>query len=367
MHLRRFILAFSLLIISLTAAKSQILNDTSALNLIKKGIDHIYNFEPEKAESIISKLSEKFGESPVIHIMKGLNIYWKHYPLLEASPQRFEYEKEMRRCIELSESMVNKNDEKEMVLTNLCASGMLLLFCTDNDMTREVVPLALSTYPKIRKSFDYISSWSDFQYFTGLYNYYRVAYPDVYPVYKPVAALFPAGDKNAGVMQLNNAGNKAIVLQAEAWSLLYWVTMNYDNNYSESMVYIKKLTEKYPENLYYRALYIKNLLLLKEYGIVEELIIKNPVKSENKYYLAQTDIFSGIVYEKKYLNYSQAAQLYNKGISGLAQFLPYGSEYSGYAYMGLYRINALKNPEKPDKELRRKALNYIDFKSVNFD
>ena len=69
-------------------------------------------------------------------------------------------------------------------------------------------PLILPTY------------YSDFYFFTGVYNYYREAYPEAYPVYKPLALLFPKGSKTKGLEDLLIASKNSIFLKAEAFSFL---------------------------------------------------------------------------------------------------------------------------------------------------
>ena len=64
------------------------------------------------------------------------------------------------------------------------------------------------------------SVYPDFYFFTGLYNYYREAYPEAHPIYKVLAFLFPRGDREKGSAELQNAGANSIMLKAEAYSFL---------------------------------------------------------------------------------------------------------------------------------------------------
>ena len=160
---------------------AQILKDSASLNLIKKSIDYIYNLRFDESLEARKKLSQAWPGHPANYLLEGLQIYWENYPLSPSSSACITFEKDLRRCIELCESNSSKADEAEYLLGNLSARGFLLLFYSDNDLTMSVIPLATSTYHFIRRSFDYTSYYSDFFFFTGLYDYTREAYPEALP------------------------------------------------------------------------------------------------------------------------------------------------------------------------------------------
>ena len=131
--------------------------------------------------------------------------YWKNYPLITTQLHGNHLKKICGKCIELCEKNKDPSAEAEILLVNLCARGLLLLYYTDNDLSFEVFPIAASTYQCIRRSFDFTSLYSDFYFFTGVYNYYREAYPEAHPVYKTLAFLFPKGSKIKGLQDLQIA------------------------------------------------------------------------------------------------------------------------------------------------------------------
>ena len=186
--------SFLCLCLSTVSTKAQILQDTNSLILIKKDIDYIYNFQFNNARDIQSKISRLYPGHPIVFLLNGILTYWENYPMLSTSYARDSYEEDMHRCISLCENYKNSAYEAEYLLANLCARGMLLMFYADNDLILEVIPLTTSTYQYLRSSFDFSSICTDLYYFTGAYNYYREAYPKTYPVYKPLALLFPVGD-----------------------------------------------------------------------------------------------------------------------------------------------------------------------------
>jgi hypothetical protein len=356
------------LALSLSSSLSgQILKDSASMNLIKKGIDYVYNFQFNNAYTIGAQLKKLYPGHPLIYLFRGMIIYWENYPLSTSSSARTSFEEDMRKCIELCDKNKDKETEAEILLVNLCARGLLLLFYTDNDLSFEVFPIASSTYQCIRKSFDFTTVYSDFYFFTGVYNYYREAYPEAHPVYKTLAFLFPKGSKTKGLDDLKTVAKKSIILKAESYSFLTQIFLSFENNYQQATFYSKSLHSVYPDNPEYLGSYIKNLLLIKQYDEAEKEISSSVEYLKNPFFQAQVTIFNGILQEKKYHNLRQAEQYYLKGIKEISVFRSYGDEYAAYAYFGLSRLSELTGNVDNQKMYRKLALKLADFKNVDFN
>lgn len=348
-------------------AYAQILKDSGTFGLMRKGVDQIYNMDFVSAKEIYQQIAHSYPKHPMTSIFKGLITYWENYPLLPSSVARVSFEKDMAKAIKLSEKPPKNYDQAEYLLSNIGARGLLLLYYADNEMNGEVISVASGTYQYVKQSFNYTKTYADFYFITGLYNYYREAYPEAHPVYKPIALLFPKGNKAKGLLELQIASKNAIVLKAEAYSFLSGIYISFENDFQKAYQYSKALYELYPRNVQYIAVYIKNLLLVKRYDEAEELIKSIPAKYNNDYLLAQSNIFQGIVYEKKYKNLKQASILYNKGLNDIQPYLPFGNEYCSYAYFGLSRISGINHDPQKKKMYHKKAEELGVFKNVNFD
>jgi hypothetical protein len=350
-------------------AEAQILQDSTTIGIITRGMQNIYNIEFKEAGIAYEDLSRLYPGHPVLHLFNGMKIYWENFPILPSSSARVRFEKELRKCIELSDKGTSPSEsyEAEYLLSNLCARGLLLLFFADNDLSGEVGPLAINTYRPLMRSFNFTSACSDFYYFTGVYNYYRDAYPQVYPIYKTVAFMFPQGNLELGLQQLKICGENSIALRAEAFSILYWIRMNFEANFREALPYSRLLVGQYPSNPLFKVYYIKNLLLLKQYEEAEKVIMTGGKADGNPFYIAALNIFNGILQEKKYRSYDSAKKLYLKGIDELSVFGSFANEYIGYGYFGLSRISEREGNSQERRSNRRKAMDLVDFKNITFD
>ena len=355
------------LVISIYPMEAQLLKDTAVLNLVKKDIDYIYNLQFVEARDLYSDIITAYPEHPVVYLLRGMITYWENFPLLNTNPAKASFEEDLRKCIKISEENSNPDHEAEYLLANLCSRGFLLMFYSDNDLVMEVIPLATSTYKYLRHSFNFTSECADLYYFTGMYNYYRDAYPKAYPVYKPLTVLFPAGDMETGIKELNIAAAQSIVLRAESSYLLTYIYVNFENDFLQAFKYSRPLHEYYPENVHFLAVYLRNLLLLKRYDEADQLIGSLPEESANRYFQAQLNIFKGLLMEKKYLDNKTAQQYYNKGISDISLYGDYADEFSSYGYFGLSRISDANGEKHASKMYRKEALRLADFKKLNFD
>ena len=347
--------------------QGQFLKDTTSVNLIKRGIDFVYNFDFNNAERVSAELKKSYPGHPLNFLFHGMITYWENYPLTTTSTARESFEADMKKTIELSDNNKDPATEPEILLVNLCARGFLLLFYTDNDMSFEVFPIAASTYQCIRRSFNFTALYSDFYFFTGVYNYYREAFPEAHPVYKALAFLFPRGSKSLGLQHLGIVSKNSIILKAEAYSFLTQIFISFENNYYQATFYSKSLHKIYPENPEYLGSYIKNLLLIKQYDEAEKELVSSMELFKNPFSRAQVIIFEGILQEKKYHDLNKAQQLYLRGIKDLSAFRSYGEEYAAYAYFGLSRISKNIGDSDNEKTYRKLALKLADFKNIDFD
>ena len=356
---------FLLFVAAVPGLHAQILSDTAAIRLLKKGVDDIYGFRFSEARLTGQELSRAYPGHPVLFLYNGMLTYWSNHPLTPSNKASEAYEKDMSECIRIAERDQNPDNYAEYLLANLGARGMLLLYYADNNLQSKINPMVISTYKYVRESFNYSTAFPDFNFFTGLYNYYREAYPEAHPIYKVLAFLFPKGDKVKGIAEMQNAAYNSIMLKAESYSFLSYIFMNFENNYQRALPYSKGLHELYPGNLPYTAGYLKNLLLLKKYDEAE-LLMKS-ANNGNRYFMAQMLIFRGILQEKKYRDPDQAESYYNKAIVELSAFGYYGNDASSWAYYGLSRLCDLRNDKQNKKTFRKTANELAYYRNINFD
>jgi hypothetical protein len=356
----------SLLILLNISVNGQVLSDTATLNLIRQGVDYIYNYQFDKATAVYEKIKSRYPDHPVPYLFRGVMTYWKYFPLIPSSPALKSFSDDLLTCMDLCVKKRNVAWEAEYLLSDLGARGLLLLYYSDNDLSMDVIPLASTTYQPLMQSFDYTGTYADFYYFTGLYRYYREAYPEAHPVYKPIAMLFRRGDRKRGLNELKLAASHSIFLKAEASAFLTNIFISFEHNYTAACQYSKALHERYPGNNHILACHVKILLLNKQYDEAESVLkqYRNPL---NQYFRMQKNILEGILYEKKYRNLKYAESLYNEGIKDAIAIGDFANEYQAFGYFGLSRIMKARNEVKSSKTYYKKAMDLAEYRELNFN
>jgi tetratricopeptide (TPR) repeat protein len=357
----RLLLFILVLIFPVSEALSQLLSDTASFRIVEQGVNSLYNMNFDDAEDQFAKIESKYPAHPANLLLKGMVTYWKLFPLIPGSATSASFENDLRACIEKCE-IKNPADEAEYLLTDLCARGILLLYLSDNGLHRDVMPLAKNTYKYLRRAFDFIHTYPDFYFFTGLYNYYREVYPEFHPIYKTFIFIFPKGDRAGGLKELQTAAEKAVLLKAESTTFLTYIYQNYERDISRSTYFSRILREEYPLNLQFLVLYIKSLLLEGQYDIAENMIDLGLESQGNQYFRSVFIICNGILQEKKYKNYSLSEKYYLQGIRDIESYGSFGSDFDAYACFGMSRISAVRNDEKAQRTYRKKATDLTDNK-----
>jgi hypothetical protein len=361
------IMAFSLGMYLLTGfiqIEAQVLRDTAALKLVEETVDQMYNMRFREAVRICNNITEKYPEHPVVNLLRGMIIYWENFPLMSESVEGRAFEYQMRLCIDKSEDYEPEN-EAEFLLITLCARGSLLAFYSSNDLLSKAFSLGRPSYRYLRRSFKFTGIFPDFYFFTGLYNYYREAYPVAYPAYRLLFSVFPKGDRVKGMRELRIAFRESIFLKAEASTFLSSNYKYFENDFERALYFSRSIYNEYPLNIIYRINCIEDLLLTGKYNEAEKLL--NYSNSNKRYYQAQLTILRGILSEKKYNDLNKAEQLYSAGIESISEYNNYGEQYTAYAWFGLSRISGLKNDRHNQRTYRRKANDLTSFGDVNFD
>ena len=356
-----------LLLVGLSS-QSQVLRDPEAFERVRNSVSEIYNGGYDEAEATYQYLNRKFPAHPINYLLKGMSIYWQNFPLMPGTKNGDLFEQYMQKAIVLSEERLKENEnDAEALLSALGSAGLLLLYLADNGHSREVISLAPKTYQWVMKSFDFTGSYKDFYFITGLYNYYREAYAEAHPVYKPVMVFFPHGDKKLGLKQLKIGSDSAIFLKAESTTFLAGIYQSFEKDPYRALIFSKKLADTYKKNQQFRLSYIRDLLVLNKYDEAEKVMNGRDYASISGYFQAQANIFKGIIQEKKYRNYTMAEQHYLAGISKAKPYGDIGAEFVAYGYYGLSRLSAINGDVKTSRHFRKQAKDLSDFDHVNFD
>ena len=367
--MRRFLFFFILISVYFSASVGQdrLIGDEVMMARIKQGIDFMYNYEFEKADSLFRIIENMNPNHPVGPFLDGLSIYWRNAPLNPNNPDAVNmFIQKMKESSVLSEEvMKSKDDYIEGSFFSLVAHAMQMMYYADNDQIGRVIKHIPYSYRRVVKAFDLKDTFEEYKFFTGLYSYYIEAYPEAHPAYKPLLLFLHKGSRSEGLMELNWVANNSVFMKAEGLFFLHHIYLSYECNPQMALKYAEQLNELYPDNTFYLVHLIFNLFVVNDYVKADKLIpILEQQQKHDDFAKMMKFIFEGMIEELVNRNYEVSKELYNKGIEMAVEFNPRVDTYIALAYLGLSRIYEREGLAKLARENKKIAFEKTDYPCI---
>jgi len=321
---------------------------------IRTGLDHIYNYQFDAAGQTLQLLEREYPGHPVTPLFEGLIHYWKHYPLTPGGEGSVEFEQAMKESWERALQMNKTNEEYiESVFFDLMARSFIVMYYADNGVPAKAITHLGTIYRGVKDGFDLLEEFKEFYFITGLYNYYREAFIEAYPVYKPISIFFRKGDKDKGMEMLRYAISECNFMHVEAALFMTLIQVNFESLPDSAVHYARVLHETYPGNAFFHSKYAEMLLVNRQYEAAITHI--RSLNDGDRYNRMKGTIYLGIYHEKHDKDHETARSLYEKGLRLAEEYGDRANYSRAYAYMGLSRYHAIKGELKESRDYRRKA------------
>jgi hypothetical protein len=262
-------------------AQALLVADKVALDSMKKAIDLIYNFQFERAENCIKKWRQPNAQHPAFILFNSLFSFWKKFPI-GAKPNDYQTDiKNLNQLVLQAHKLEKKypnHPEPEFYL--LLGNLILARHQSEEGDYIKSVNSARKAYTYIKSGFLQKADYPDFYFSTGLYNYYRVAFPENHPLYKPFTVFFPDGSKATGLKELEIATQKSVFSRAEAFGFLSTIYLRDEFNVPMALKFATQLHILYPDNWLYGIIYAECLLESRKTEAAEEIIERLLARSE---------------------------------------------------------------------------------------
>lgn len=358
---RFLIICFYLLSFS-AHAQFEFFGHPDRMSLVKKGGDFIYNLEEDSANVYIEKVRQELPNHPVVPLMEGLQVLWLHIPVLDSVFEIFIGK--MDEAVRLSEELpggIKNNDEA--LFFALAARGLMAEYFADIGQYMRAVGEANKAYGLVKRGFEKTDTINEFLFTSGLYNYFRVKYPEINPVYKPFVWIFKNGDKKLGLEQLDEATKNTIISRIEAHIYISYIYLRYEDTPEKAQEYLSYLVEQYPNNSYLITKYLESLRSDEYFSDAPLDLITKLQQDENPYARMAGFIFRGLYVEKVLQRKEEAIQYYARGIDIGRQLPNHGEFYKSLGYLGMGRITRDDKPGTSSAYLK-KSLEFAETKDV---
>ena len=350
---QKFILTLAIFTIcNLPAAWCQ----QSNMELVKRGMDYIYNYNFQKSQAVIDQLESRLPGSAIPDLMKATQVFWRYYPVYVNESELSRYQEYLESAYSRSLTVLKEDPgNAEAIFLAMASQGLLAESYADAGRSFKAVGAAKKAYNYLKDGAAKMNQYQEFYLSTGLYNYYREYYPEAHPIYRPFMSFFMKGDKEIGIQQLEIASSRASIAHVIARYYLSYIYMRYEYLPLKALRQGKDLYESYPNNPLFSAIYLESLIINQKYREATPIAIK--LQSNNNPYLRiYGDLFMGVIEEKK-ANYALAEQLYHKTLDLNDVHVMERGHLEAFAYLGLGRIYQQRNDTNQARKYFKESYN----------
>jgi tetratricopeptide (TPR) repeat protein len=311
------------------------------MDLVKQGVDYIYNYNFEQSQAVIEQLESRLPGSAIPDLMKAMQVFWRLYPIHFKENELALYEEYLERAYSRSMKVLEEDrDNPEAIFLTMASQGLLAESYSEAGRSFKAVGAAKRAYSYLKDGTTRMDQYKEFYLSTGLYNYYREYYPEAHPVYRPFMSFFMKGDKKIGIQQLEIAASQASIAHVIAKYYLSYIYMRYEYLPLKALKLGHDLHESYPNNPLFSAIYLESLIINHKYRDATPIAV-DLQSNANPYLRIYGDLFMGVI-EEKNRNYSLAEQLYRKTLEMSDVHDMERDNLEAYAYLGLGRIYQMK-------------------------
>jgi tetratricopeptide (TPR) repeat protein len=340
---------------SSVVAQVPLLQNQEAVQAIKITLDQIYNFQFEEAEERIENQEHHLGIHPANFLVRALLIYWRDRPLVPGSEMYLQYETHLSEAVELSETLIEQEElHVEGMFYSMAGNALLAELYSEEGVGLKVINAAKKAYKYLKMGKDQMGEFSDFYFSTGLYNYYRERYPELYPFYKSFMWLFMRGDMTLGIEQLKISEKEGIFTRVESTIYLYHIYLRYENNPDKAYPYAGSLVKRYPGNLRFISLLVEVLVGLNQLDQAQQLLDSLDQAQKLVYKMTAT-MFKGIICEKRG-QLEDASRLLEKSLTMHEELKSSNFHYLSMIYATQARVADKRSDYQMARDLYKKAL-----------
>jgi len=325
------------------------------IRIIQQALDSIYNLKYSGADSLINSLEKEIPEYPGLYLLRAYYYIWKYKPLQEDNPSYADFIRVSDSVLVKSALMLQKKeDDQEAVFYALSIHAMLARLYVDAGYNWKAIKEAQKAYQYLKYGMDYSETFPEFNLYCGIYNYYRVKYPEDNPFVKPILWFFMDGDKDKGLQMLERGGELGLFTRIECLTYLFHIYFRYEFLPAKSIYYSKKLYESYPNNETFTALLIENLIYLNQFDEAEILVARID-SSQQDYYRYASRIYHGLISEKHDNNLVEARNYYLSAIKIGQESTAKTPHYESLCYLGFGRVNLKEGKKQEAKKYLSRA------------
>lgn len=312
---------------------------------ITEAINSMYDFDFKTAEYDFAVIGYQYPDHPLPDFLMALGYWWR----IEVDVTNEKYDdiflEYLDRANEKSQKLFDEDETNKEAAFFLAAGYGFQgrLFSERKSWTR-----AAFAGRSALKYMDLSRGEEEFnpELLLGdaLFNYFSVWIPENYPLLRPVMALFPKGDKDLGLEQLEQVAENAFYTRIEAQYFLFRLYASQEKRPYEALRISEYLHSEFPNNPYFHRSYARHLYTVGRWNesVKQSLEILDRIEKKQTGYESNSGRYASFYiaqYYDKIKDKQTAKSYYLKTIS-------YGeeseSQESGYYLFSLVQLGKME-------------------------
>ncbi|HEX5316144.1 MAG TPA: hypothetical protein VFX22_05780, partial [Candidatus Kapabacteria bacterium] len=225
---------------------------------VHRGIDLIYNMQFAAADSVFDSVIAESPSHPAGYFYRATVMFWRAITNPDNTSYDPEYRAWIQKTIDRADTLLDKNPKDIAGLFYKGAAiGMrarIFEYRVGASDAMDIIKLILGDAKKgvsyLDQLEDIIPDNSDILFGRGVYNYYIEAEKEEDPALAPIiSAMFPTGNKAAGLQMLEMAAAHATYASVEAKFELMHIYYSLEHNYQRAYALAQELANRYPNNV----------------------------------------------------------------------------------------------------------------------
>jgi Tetratricopeptide repeat len=219
---------------------------------VGKAVNLMYNFKFDEAEREFRWFKYKYAYHPMPYMLLGLNEWWKIIPNTDNPLYDEQCLAYMDSTIAKAEYIYESSDDRkvEACFFMAAAYGFKARLYSERKKWTKATFAGKNSLKYLEKVRGFEDLSPELQFGDGLYNYYVEWIPANYPLLKPILWLFPNGNKEKGIKDLEKVANFAFYTRMEARYFLLQI-YGMENQHEKGYQMAKYTHEHYPDNAYF--------------------------------------------------------------------------------------------------------------------
>ncbi|MFC5623155.1 tol-pal system protein YbgF [Algoriphagus winogradskyi] len=316
---------------------------------ITKAINSMYNFDFATAERDYAVLAIQYPNHPLPEFLVALGYWWR----IEVDVTNEKYDaillKYLDRSINKAQAMFDEDEtNKEAAFFLAAGYGFKGRLYSERKSWTKAAWAGKNALKYMELSRGEEEFNPELLLGDALFNYFSEWIPENYPLMRPVMALFPKGNKELGLQQLEEVANNAFYTRIEAQYFLFRLYASEEKEPFKALQITDYLHTKFPDNPYFHRSYARHLYAVGRWAesvqqskeILDRIDAKQTGYESNSgryaaFYIAQ--------FNERMGNTAEAKKYYLKTLS-------YGeeseSQESGYYLHALLQLGKIATKEQ---------------------